>query len=256
MQATEADLKLFDYIKDKKRRTYAAMVHRLDVNVGRIVDEIKKQGLSENTLIVFFSDNGGPVDANASMNAPYRGQKGILLEGGIHVPFIMTWPGTLAAGKIFKDLVISLDVAPTFVALSSSKARPARPFDGVDLMPYLRGEKQSLAARELKWRFTISSAIRQGNWKLVSLPDRLPQLYDLSQDIAEENNLALKNLGKTQEMLKTLGAWDVHLPYPLFLEGAGWMSKQLALYDAPYPLAQPTRDGPLIFTPAPTPNWK
>ena len=75
LQATEADLKLFDYIPEKNRRTYAAMVHRLDVNVGRIVAEVKKQGLAEDTLIVFFSDNGGPCDQNNSVNAPYRGQK-------------------------------------------------------------------------------------------------------------------------------------------------------------------------------------
>ena len=195
MEAPEADLKLFDFIPEKKRRTYAAMVHRLDVNVGRIVDEVKKQGLSENTLIVFYSDNGGPCDQNSSVNAPYRGQKGILLEGGVHVPFIMNWPGVIPAGKVFNDPVSSLDVAPTFTALAGAEAaKPARPFDGVDLMPYLRGEKTGLADRQLKWRFTISKAIRQGKWKLVSVPDRLPQLYDLTNDIAEQNNVAAKKL--------------------------------------------------------------
>lgn len=177
MQATEADLQKFSYIPEKKRRTYAAMVYRLDINVGRIMDEVKKQGLSDNTLIVFFSDNGGPCDQNASVNAPYRGQKGILLEGGVHVPFIMNWPGVIAAGKTFADPVISLDVAPTITALAGDAALPpTRPFDGVNLMPYLTGAKTGLADRQLKWRFTISKAIRQGKWKLVSLPDRLPQL--------------------------------------------------------------------------------
>ena len=257
MQAPEADLKLFDYIPDKKRRTYAAMVHRLDVNVGRIVDEVNKQGLTNDTLIVFFSDNGGPVDQNSSMNAPYRGQKGILLEGGVHVPFIMNWPGTIKTGGTFREPVTSLDMAPTFTALAGDNAeKPARAFDGVDLMPYLRGEKTGLAERELKWRFTISTAIRQGQWKLVRLPDRLPQLYDLSKDVAEQNNVALQNLEQTQKMLKTLGQWDVRLPYPLFLEGAGWMSKQVDLYDDAYPITQPARDGKLVFTAPPKIEWE
>ncbi len=257
MQAPEADLKLFDYIPDKKRRTYAAMVHRLDINVGRIMDEVKKQGLANDTLIVFFSDNGGPCDQNSSINAPYRGQKGILLEGGVHVPFIMNWPGTIPAGKTFGDPVSALDVAPTFTALAGENAaKPARAFDGVDLMPYLRGEKTGLADRELKWRFTISTAMRQGKWKLVRLPDRLPQLYDLSNDVAEQNNLAFKNLAQTQSMLKTLGQWDVRLPYPMFFEGAGWMSKQVDLYDDAYPITQPARDGKTVFTAPPKLEWK
>ncbi|MEO7314740.1 MAG: sulfatase-like hydrolase/transferase, partial [Ginsengibacter sp.] len=116
MEATVVDLELYKDIKDKKRRTYAAMIHRLDVNIGRIVSELEKQELRENTLIVFLSDNGGPVDVNASVNAPYRGQKGILLEGGIHVPFVMNWPGTISAGTVFHDPVSSLDIAPTFIA--------------------------------------------------------------------------------------------------------------------------------------------
>ena len=257
MQAPEADIKRFDYIPDKKRRTYAAMVHRLDVNVGRIMDEVKKQGLTNDTLIVFFSDNGGPVDQNASMNAPYRGQKGILLEGGVHVPFIMNWPGTLAAGKTFNAPVSSLDMAPTFNALAGEKAlKPSRDFDGVNLMPYLTGTKTDLGERELKWRFTISRAIRQGNWKLVSVPDRLPMLYDLSKDITESNNVAAQNIERTQQMMKTLGQWDVRLPLPMFLEGAGWQKKQVDLYDDAYPLAQPVRDGKLVFTAPPAKEWK
>ncbi len=257
MQATEADLKLFNYIPEKNRRVYAAMVHRLDVNVGRIVDEVKKQGLTDNTLIVFFSDNGGPVDQNNSMNAPYRGQKGTLLEGGVHVPFIMNWPGKIAAGRVFADPVSSLDMAPTFNALAGDEAlKPNREFDGVDLMPYLSGAKTGLADRELKWRFTISTAIRRGNWKLIRLPDRLPQLYDLSKDVAERDNLASRNLGRTQEMLKTLGRWDVRLPYPLFQEGAGWMKHQVDLYDKSYPIEQPARDGKLVFTAPPKAEWE
>ena len=255
MQAPDADIEMFSYIPEKKRRTYAAMVHRLDVNVGKIVDEVKKQGLANNTLFLFISDNGGPLTDNASLNAPYRGRKATLLEGGIRVPFIMNWPGTLAAGATFGDPVSTLDITPTVTALAGTPVDAARPFDGVDLMPYLRGEKTGLAGRQLRWRFTVSSAIRQGNWKLLSLPNRLPQLYDLSGDIAESNNLAPQQLAQTETLLETLGEWDVTLPRPIFLERAGRMKMQLDFYDDPCPMAQPARDGKLVFIAPPKTSW-
>ena len=237
MQALEEDLELYKNIKDQKRRTYAAMVHRLDVNIGRIVKELEKQGLRENTLIVFFSDNGGPVNVNASINAPYRGQKGILLEGGIHVPFIMNWPGVIPAETVFKEPITSLDVAPTFLAAARGEVKK---FDGKNIIPYLQNKQKKFSKRQLKWRFTISAAIREGDWKLIRLPDRLPMLYNLAEDISEQNNLALKNLDKTRDLLKKLGEWDVNLPHPVFLEGYQWKQNQLGLYDRKYSLKQPS----------------
>jgi arylsulfatase A-like enzyme len=91
----------------------------------------------------------------------------------------------------------------------------------------------------LKWRFTISAAIREGDWKLIRLPDRLPLLFDLSADISEQHNLALENIEITRDLLKKIGDWDVSLPHPVFLEGAVWKRRQLDLYDASYPLTQP-----------------
>ncbi len=236
MEATVVHLELYKDIKDKKRRTYAAMIHRLDVNIGRIVSELEKQELRENTLIVFLSDNGGPVDVNASVNAPYRGQKGILLEGGIHVPFVMNWPGTISAGTVFHDPVSSLDIAPTFIANAGGLTDK---LEGANLVSNTKQTKTDLAERQLKWRFTISAAIREGKWKLVRLPDRLPMLYNLEKDSSELHDVSLKNLDKTKTLLKKLGDWDVSLPHPVFLEGAVWKKRQLHLYDVPYPLVQP-----------------
>lgn len=239
MQATEADLKLFSHIQDEKRRTYCAMVHRLDVNVGRILEALKDEGLEENTLVVFISDNGGPCDQNASVNAPLNGQKGILLEGGIRVPFIMKWKGQLPEGKTYRNSVISLDFAPTFLELAGGKVTEEDDFDGVNLFPFLTGQFMGKPHETLNWRFTISAAIQIENWKLVRLPDRLPMLYNLAEDISEQNDVALQNIDRTKSMLKQLGEWDVSLPHPLFLEGAVWKKQQMDLYDTEYQLVQP-----------------
>lgn len=239
MQALEKDMNLFSHIKDNKRRIYAAMVYRLDINIGRIINEVKEQGLDQRTMIVFLSDNGGPVHVNSSLNAPYRGQKGILLEGGIHVPFVISWPGHLREGSLFDEPVSSLDLAPTFLSIAEAEVEADRGFSGVNLIPFLTTGKEGLKNRQMKWRFTISAAIREGDWKLIRLPDRFPQLYDLSTDITEENDRAMHHLDKTRDLLKKLGNWDVHLPHPLFLEGPMWRARQLGLYEADYPLLQP-----------------
>lgn len=239
MQALKSDLDLFTHIKDTKRRTYAAMVHRLDINIGKIVMALETNKLRKNTLVVFISDNGGPVDSNASINAPYNGQKGILLEGGIHVPYIMSFPSRLPSKKEYLLPVTSLDIAPTFIELASGTSVGNGNFDGVNIIPYVNGTIKSPPHKELKWRFTISAAIRSGDWKLIRLPDRLPILYHLSSDISELNNVALDSIKITERLLKRIGNWDVGLPHPVFLEGSVWKRRQLDLYDVKYPLSQP-----------------
>jgi len=249
MQATKADLEKYAFITDTKRRTYCAMVHRLDVNVGRIMAAVVKAGLTTNTIIAFVSDNGGPVDQNCSLNAPLNGQKGILLEGGMRVPFVISWPGQLAAGSVFTNPVSSLDFTPTFLAAAGRPATKKDDLDGVDLMPYLRGENSKLPHDILLWRFTITAAIREGDWKLVRLPDRLPMLFNVATDLSEQHDVALENLDRTRQLLRRLGQWDVHLPHPMFLEGAIWKPRQLNLYDSTYPITQPIGGATPIMIP-------
>lgn len=234
MHATDEDLELFKHVKDEKRRKYCAMVYRLDVNIGRMMKTLEEEGLTENTVVAFLSDNGGPCDSNTSINAPFNGQKGILLEGGIHVPYILRWKGTLPAGETYTNSVLSLDLAATFYELAGGELKKEVKFDGVNLMPYLLGKVDAEPHHSINWRFTISAAIRQGNWKLVRLPDRLPLLFDLSKDISEQNNVALQNLEVTESLLKKLGQWDVEQPHPVFMEGAVWKKRQLGLYDKEY----------------------
>jgi arylsulfatase A-like enzyme len=241
LQAKEEDLKLYAHIADTKRRTYCAMVHRLDVNVGKIVKELKEQNLYENTVIVFLSDNGGPVSGKTpwTINAPLRGSKGILLEGGIRVPFTITWPKNIKAGSTYDKPVSSLDLTPTFVELAGGTISTADKMDGVNIFPFISGEKTDTPHPDMKWRFTISASIREGDWKLVRLPDRLPMLYNLSEDISEQNNVADENRERVERMLKKLGDWDVSCPQVLFLEGNRWRREQIDLYDKKYQLTQP-----------------
>ena len=239
MHARDEDLGRFAFIQDKKRRTYCAMVARLDHELGRLLGAVQETGLAEKTLIVFLSDNGGPVDQNASLNAPLNGQKGILLEGGLRVPFLLSWPGKLPAGTVFSPAVTSLDLAPTFLQLAGTAKDKLSGLSGVNLWPHLTGQIETPPHRDLTWRFTVSAAIREGDWKLVRLPDRLPMLFNLRVDLSEQHDVALENLDRTKAMLARLGHWDVRLPHPVTLEGAVWKHRQLNLYDAKYPMQQP-----------------
>ncbi len=242
MQALEKDLALYAGVKEKRRRTYCAMVHRLDVNIGAILKAVETSGMSQRTMVVFISDNGGPVDSNGSINAPLNGQKGILLEGGIRVPFLIKWPGVVKPGSVYDNPIWTLDLLPTFVKAAGGTITTKQDLDGVDLLPYITGQVSGVPHETMQWRFTISAAIRSGQWKLVRLPDRLPMLYDLSKDVSEQQDMAVQNLGLVQSMLRDLGQWDVRLPHPVCLEGAVWKRRQLALYDNHYPLIQPEAD--------------
>jgi arylsulfatase A-like enzyme len=243
MQALDEDLQRFSQIKDDLRRTYCAMVYRLDINVGKILNTLEEEGLEQNTFVIFLSDNGGPANliSNGSVNAPLRGQKTTLLEGGIRVPFIAKWPEILPSGKIINqdEIVSSLDIFPTFIDAAGGSVTKEDDLDGMSLLPYLKDASLKIPTRSFKWGYTVSMAFRDGDWKLIRLPDRLPMLFDLSKDISEQNNVALQNLERTKNMLKELGTWDIRLPQPLFLEPPGWRIRHLGFYDAEYQLIQP-----------------
>ena len=241
MQALEEDLKLFSHIKDELRRTYCAMVYRLDQNIGKILYALKKQSLENNTLVVFISDNGGPCNSisNGSVNAPLRGQKTTLLEGGIRVPIFFKWPARLKAGKKINDLVLTLDICPTFIEAAGGVVSEKDRFTGINILPYLTNKTDEIPHQMIEWIYTVGAAIREGDWKLIRLPDRLPMLYHLSEDISEQNDVALKYPDRTRSLLKKLGQWELHLPNSIFHEPADWQIRHLGYYDAPYQLVQP-----------------
>jgi arylsulfatase A-like enzyme len=242
MQATEEDLKLFSHIQDEKRRTYCAMVYRLDQNVGKITKTLKVEGLEENTFVVFLSDNGGMVLnplSNGSNNAPLRGQKTTLLEGGIRVPFIFKWPAVFEKGKTVNDFVLSLDICPTFIEAAGGKISENDNYTGVSLIRFLTSQTSEIPHQSMFWGYTVTTAIREGDWKLISLPDRFPMLYSLADDHSEQNDLAFQNLDRTKALLKKLGTWEIRLPHPVFLEPADWRIRHLGFYDGEYQLVQP-----------------
>ena len=199
MQAKEEDLARFAHIPHQGRRTYAAMQWCMDENIGRILATLRESGELEDTLIVFFSDNGGRVTETFACNAPLRGMKGSFLEGGIRVPFIWHWPAGLPAGKEFGKPFISLDLLPTFMAAAGAEMPPKETkikrkthieWDGVNLLPYLRGEKTEPPHEHLFWRMTLrGAAVREGKWKLLLNVHTPPALYDLENDLGEQNNL-------------------------------------------------------------------
>jgi arylsulfatase A-like enzyme len=242
MQATDDDLKRFAHIENKLRRTYCAMVYRLDQNVGKILAELRVQNIERDTFVVFLSDNGGPSApglSNGSVNAPFRGGKTTALEGGIRVPMIFKWPAALPNGKSLDTMVSSLDLLPTFVVAAGGSLKPSDRLTGIDLLPGLTGTNAFPPRESLVWTYTVGCAIRTGDWKLIRLPDRLPMLYHLSADPAEQDDLALQQIERTRSMLKELGQWDVRSPNPVFREPADWRIRHLKFYDSDGPMVQP-----------------
>jgi len=220
-------------IKDDHRRVFAAMLAALDQGVGEILDELRREDLEQNTLLIFLSDNGGPTKELTSSNLPLRGGKGQLLEGGIRIPFMMQWPGHVPAGKVDERPVISLDVLPTALAAASVSPPADAKLDGVNLLPFLSDTPERAPHEALFWRYGRSSAIRRGNYKLLHEAARPgggkgkkgkadgqavagSQLYDLSKDISESSNLAAGRPDLVEQLDAELRRWNSELIEPLW----------------------------------------
>jgi arylsulfatase A-like enzyme len=213
MQSTQPYLDRFAGVEGETRRTHLAMLAALDDQVGAVVAAVKRNGLEDNTLIIFASDNGGPTPQTTSTNAPLRGFKGQVLEGGIRVPYIFAWKGHLPAGKVYDRPVMGFDITATALAAAGVKVSGDRPLDGVDVLPYLRGAKAGDPHRDLFWRSGSQGAIREGDWKLVMMGGTTA-LYDLSRDIGEANDLAAKDPARTARLKSTFNAWSAAMMAP------------------------------------------
>ena len=214
-QATPKYLSRFPQIVDPTRKTLAAKLSALDDNVGRITGALREADLERDTLVFFFSDNGGPTRQNGSRNDPLRGYKGQVLEGGIRIPFMVKWPGRVPAGQVSDTPVISLDIHPTCLAAAGATAPIAanRPLDGVNLLPYLRGENAGAPHECLFWRYGVQSAVRKGDYKLVQV-DQDRALFNLSDDIIENVNLLKREPDKVKELQAEFDGWNRQLMAP------------------------------------------
>ncbi len=195
------------------------------MSIGRVTTHLHEKGLDKNTLIFFFSDNGGSghkpfLAYNTGLNTPLRGDKGQTLEGGIRVPFFVSWPGKLPAGKVYDQPVIALDVLPT--ALAAAGEQPPANCDGVDLLPYLKEQKNASPHDALYWRFGPQKAVRRGAWKLVDWRDFDKkqesgwQLYDLASDAGEQHDLATSQPQLVAELSRDWEQWNAKNIAPLW----------------------------------------
>lgn len=216
MQATEKYLNRFAHIQDSKRKTYAAMVSAVDDGVGALLDLLSDLDIEENTLVFFLSDNGGPTKDNASDNSPLRGFKGDFFEGGIRVPFALQWKDQLPAGVRYDEPVISLDIFAT--AASLAQAEPKNQLDGVNLLPFLLGQKEGVPHEALFWRNYDANrlAIRAANSKLITQPDQ-NFIFDLKTDISEKRNLLMEQAELASQLSYRLDQWKKQLMDPIFL---------------------------------------
>jgi arylsulfatase A-like enzyme len=215
-------------VADPARRGYLSHLLGLDDSIGRITAQLRETGRHKDTLIFFFSDNGGSgkepyLAYNTGLNTPLRGDKGQTLEGGIRVPFFVAWPGTLPAGKVYDHPVIALDVLPTAIAATGVSA-PAD-LDGVNLLPHLTGTNTGKPHTSLCWRFGPQKAIRKDRWKLVDWRDFDQkrnsgwQLYDLSTDTGEQHDLTALQPRMVTELSHEWDQWNDKNIAPLWNGG-------------------------------------
>ena len=215
LQAPEKYLRRFSKVEPENRRKFLAMLSAMDDAVGALLDTLRRNALEEDTLIFYLSDNGGPTDKTTSRNDPLRGLKGEVWEGGIRVPFLMQWKGTVPAGGVYDKPVISLDVVPTVLAAAGVVVRDAR-FDGVDILPFVSGKSAGTPHEALYWRYGRQAAIRKDSWKLVRMPGAAAYVFDLSSDIGERKDLASEKPDLAKQLADQLAKWESELAAPLW----------------------------------------
>ncbi len=207
----------------ERRRQALAMISAVDDGVGRIMETLRMHHLEENTLIFLIGDNGAPLkihklDApgggagwDGSLNDPMNGEKGMLTEGGIRVPFVVSWKGTIPGGQVYANPVIALDVAATANVIAGLDPDPA--LDGVNLKPYLTGQTTSAPHESLYWRWLSQAAIRQGQWKYLRGSDR-EYLFNLDNDVEEQHNLLGVHPEIANQLRDQLSKWAETLSPP------------------------------------------
>ncbi len=224
LQATREDYDALSQIDDHRLRVYGAMIRALDRAVGKVLAALAANGLDENTLVIFTSDNGGAGYVGLpELNRPYRGWKMTFFEGGVHAPFFARWPARIPKGARFDRPVAHIDVFATAAAAAGVALPADRAIDGVDLVPFARGEAQGDPHDALYFRSGHYQSVRVGDWKLqvAARPDRT-WLFDLAQDPTEKLDLSAKRPEKLRELQAVLEAKNAQMvppAWPSLIEG-------------------------------------
>jgi arylsulfatase A-like enzyme len=216
-----------------KRKTFAGMLTGLDLAVGRVMAKVRQMNQEENTLVMFYSDNGGPTQQTTSRNDPLRGFKAQVFEGGIRVPFVMQWRDKIQAGQTYHEPVMGFDFHATALAaaglLEAERRKPPgdastvtpegsrttatdtsrKQLDGVNLLPFVTGESKGPPHESLFWRAGANHAVRMGDWKLTHIPQQGgTMLFNLRDDIGEQKNLAASQPDKLRELQAAFAEWE------------------------------------------------
>ena len=221
-------------ILDKQNNAkYAAMIESMDDSIGTVLDTLDRLDLTDNTIVIFTSDNGG--HGGVTSNTPLRGSKGMLYEGGIRVPMVIRWPGMVRPGTVCDEPVIGIDLYPTILEATQTNLPVEVRLDGVSLIPLLNNSKTKLFRQAIYWHFpaylqgytkrhgpfrtTPCGAVRMGDWKLIEyFEEGALELYNLKNDLGEEKNLVKSEAGRTAQMHAILKAWRLATKAPVPME--------------------------------------
>jgi arylsulfatase A-like enzyme len=218
LQALKSDYDALGGIKDHRLRVYGGMIRSLDRNVGLVLDTLKAQGLEDNTLVIFTSDNGGANYIGLpDINKPFRGWKATFFEGGIHVPFFIKWPAQLAKGARFDKPIGHVDIFATAAAAAAAAVPKDRSMDSVDLLPFVTTRSQDAPHKTLYWRDGEYKVLLAGGWKLQTAerPKKV-WLFNLTTDPTEQKNLAEAMPDKVAELQSALASVDAEQVKPLW----------------------------------------
>jgi uncharacterized sulfatase len=222
LQAAREDYEALSHIPDHRLRVYAAMIRALDRSVGRVLDALRENGLEEDTLVFFTSDNGAPNYIGLpEVNRPFRGWKISFFEGGIHVPYFLRWPARLPGGRSYAAPVHGFDIYATAAAAAGVELPGDRVIDGVDLVPFVRGGRTGVPHRRLFWRTDHYQVALVDGWKL-QLNERPPGttwLFDLEKDPTEQTNLADREPERVAALKRILAEHNADQAEPLWPTG-------------------------------------
>tara|TARA_Y100000817_G_scaffold289390_1_gene259336 strand:+ start:13320 stop:14729 length:1410 start_codon:yes stop_codon:yes gene_type:complete len=219
LQATQRDLERNSHIDIEKRRTYAAMVSSMDDGIGLILDKLEEKNISDNTIVIFFSDNGGVEWYNFSDNGPLRGIKGDFFEGGIRVPFVMQWPKKIRAGIKYDKPIIALDIFATVASAAKAEKYIKNKIDGVNLLPYLNGDKNESPHEYLYWKNPDKDidVVRDERYKYLRIKNE-EYVFDLKNDMSEESNIIDSSKPIYNRLKSKFKEWEKDMIDPIFMD--------------------------------------